>query len=118
MLNKHIALRTCIGTGEKKNKKEMIRLVKLASGEIVVDLKGKEKGRGASLSMSMEAFDMAIKKNALNRALRIEKRMSEDEVIKLRNEFDIALNEKLLRGNNKKISLKVSKEDFKKIIEN
>jgi predicted RNA-binding protein YlxR (DUF448 family) len=118
MLNKHIALRTCIGTGEKKDKKEMIRLVKLASGAIVVDLKGKEKGRGASLSLSMDAFDMAIKKNAIQRALKIEKKMTEEEVSKLRNEFEIALNEKLLRGNNKKISLKVSKEEFKKIVEN
>ena len=112
---KHIAWRTCIATGEKKDKKDMIRLVKLPSYEVVVDLKGKEKGRGANLSMNMEAFELAIKKGAIERTLKLNKKLSFKQVDKLRKEFENAINEKQMRRGSEKITLKISKEEFGKI---
>lgn len=112
---KHIALRTCIGTGEKKDKREMIRLVKLSDSTVVIDLKGKEKGRGANISSNIEAFDFALKKKAIERALKLNKKLNEQEVVILRQSFIDAINNKQLRQGSNKISLKISKEDFNKI---
>ena len=44
---KKVPLRQCIGCGEMKNKKEMVRILKTAEGEIVLDATGKKNGRGA-----------------------------------------------------------------------
>ena len=112
---KRVAIRTCIATGEKKDKKEMIRLVRLADGSIAVDLKGKIKGRGASLSASIDALETALKKKAIERALKLERKLTNDEVIKLKEEFASALNERELRYGKKRVEVKISKEEFGKI---
>ena len=39
--------RTCMGCNQKKNKKELIRIVKNKNNEISVDRTGKKEGRGA-----------------------------------------------------------------------
>ena len=44
---KKLPNRTCIGCGEQKAKKELIRIVKNQAGEIKVDKTGKLPGRGA-----------------------------------------------------------------------
>ena len=112
---KHVAWRTCIATGEKKDKREMIRLVKQANGVVVVDQKGKEKGRGASICMDMGMFDIAVKKKAIERALRLGRKLSEQEVIDIRVAFQAAINERQLRKGENKVSLKISKSEFDKI---
>jgi len=112
---KHVALRTCIATGEKKDKKDLIRLVKLVSGEVIIDLKGKGKGRGANIIPTVEAFDMAIGKGAIERALKLNKKFSKDERDNLRKNFLEAINERLLRNGSKKVSYRISKEEFDKI---
>ena len=73
MAIRHVPIRTCIATGEKRPKNEMIRLVRIDSGEVVIDLKGKEKGRGANLTQTLEAFDLAVKKKIITKALKLEK---------------------------------------------
>ena len=57
---KKIPLRQCIGCGEMKSKKEMIRVIKTAEGEILLDATGRKNGRGAYLCPSMECFKKAI----------------------------------------------------------
>jgi len=111
----HVAWRTCIGTGEKKDKREMLRLVRRADGSVVVDLKGKERGRGANISQSLDAFDQAIKKKALNRALKLDKPLKADDLSKLRTDFETALTEKALRKGKKSVTMKISKQEFVKI---
>ena len=54
--------RQCIGCGEMKNKKEMIRILKTPEGEFVVDATGRKNGRGAYIGPSMDCFKMAIPK--------------------------------------------------------
>ena len=43
---KKIPLRQCVGCGEMKGKKEMLRVLKTPEGEICLDTTGKKNGRG------------------------------------------------------------------------
>ena len=47
MSTKKVPLRQCIGCGEMKNKREMIRILKTESEGIVLDATGRKNGRGA-----------------------------------------------------------------------
>ena len=68
---KKIPLRQCIGCGEMKSKKEMIRLIKTAEGEILLDATGRKNGRGAYLCPSMECFKKAVKGRGLERSFKM-----------------------------------------------
>ena len=67
--NKKIPLRKCVATGEMLPKKAMIRVVRSKEGEVSVDSTGKKSGRGAYVSKSEEAVELARKKNILERQL-------------------------------------------------
>ena len=64
-------LRQCIGCGEMKNKKEMVRILKTAEGEIVLDATGKKNGRGAYICPSMDCFRKAKKSRGLDRSFKM-----------------------------------------------
>lgn len=68
---KKIPLRQCIGCGEMKSKKEMIRVIKTAEGEILLDTTGRKNGRGAYLCPSMECFKKAVKGRGLERSFKM-----------------------------------------------
>ena len=51
----------CLGCGEMKPKKELIRVVKSPEGEISLDFKGKAAGRGAYICRSTECLEKARK---------------------------------------------------------
>ena len=68
---KKIPLRQCIGCGEMKSKKEMIRVIKTAEGEILLDATGRKNGRGAYLCPSMECFNKAVKGRGLERSFKM-----------------------------------------------
>lgn len=51
----------CLGCGEMKPKKELIRVVKSPEGEISLDFTGKKSGRGAYICRNGECFDKARK---------------------------------------------------------
>ena len=68
---KKIPLRQCIGGGEMKSKKEMIRVIKTAEGEILLDATGRKNGRGAYLCPSMECFKKAVKGRGLERSFKM-----------------------------------------------
>ena len=61
MKPRKIPLRMCLGCGEMKPKKELIRAVKSNEGEISLDLTGKKNGRGAYICRSAECFRLARK---------------------------------------------------------
>ena len=69
MVNKKIPLRRCIATGEQCAKKDLIRIVRNKEGEVFIDLQGRQNGRGAYLKATLEAVEIARKKNSLGRAL-------------------------------------------------
>ena len=68
---KKIPLRQCIGCGEMKSKKEMMRVSKTAEGEILLDATGRKNGRGAYLCPSMECFKKAVKGRGLERSFKM-----------------------------------------------
>ncbi|MBQ2946396.1 MAG: YlxR family protein [Bacilli bacterium] len=69
---KKIPMRSCVVTGEKLPKKELIRVVRTPEGNVVVDESGKANGRGAYLKKSIETFDKASKSKILNKKLEVE----------------------------------------------
>lgn len=71
MSTKKIPLRQCIGCGEMKSKKEMIRILKTDTGEIVLDATGRRNGRGAYLCPDMECFKKAVKSRGIERSFRM-----------------------------------------------
>ena len=106
---KHIAMRTCIATGEKKDKRQMLRLVCGLEGTVEIDIKGKMKGTGANISKDINALDIAIKKGSIERALRLKRKLSEEEVDNLKKDFLKVLDEIEFRSGNKKVTIKVAK---------
>ncbi len=65
-------MRRCLATNESFPKKDLLRIVRTPEGEVKVDLSGKLNGKGAYISKSMEALELAKKKKVLNRALEVE----------------------------------------------
>ena len=70
MSTKKIPLRQCIGCGEMKSKKEMLRVLKTSEDEIVLDATGRKNGRGAYLCPSMDCFKKAVKNKGLERSFK------------------------------------------------
>ena len=61
MKTKKIPLRMCLGCGEMKPKRELIRVVKNKDGELFLDITGKQNGRGAYICKNAECFAKAKK---------------------------------------------------------
>ena len=65
---KSVPMRTCIACRELKPKKEMLRVVKNAAGEISVDPTGKVAGRGAYICSAEACRKKLGDKKLLNKA--------------------------------------------------
>lgn len=81
MTGKKIPMRQCIGCGEMKPKKDMIRILKVTDKtagedgmgekeEIILDATGRKNGRGAYICMSGECLKKAIKGKGLERSFK------------------------------------------------
>ncbi|MBU0904645.1 MAG: YlxR family protein [Planococcaceae bacterium] len=68
---KKIPLRKCVATNEMFPKKEMIRIVRSKEGEVSVDTTGKKSGRGAYVSKSVKAVEVAKKRKVLESQLEV-----------------------------------------------
>ncbi len=68
MQPKKIPVRRCSGCGEGKPKKELVRIVRTAQGEISLDLTGKKSGRGAYICPNAECLTKARKAKRLERS--------------------------------------------------
>ena len=71
MSMKKVPLRQCFGCQEMKSKKEMIRVIKTAEDEIMLDATGRKNGRGAYLCPSMECLKKAVKGKGLERSFKM-----------------------------------------------
>lgn len=69
---KKIPMRLCLATNQPFPKKEMFRIVRTPEGEVKIDLVGKMNGRGAYISKSLEAIEIAKSKKILDKKLEIE----------------------------------------------
>ncbi len=83
---KKTPMRQCIGCGEMKSKREMMRVLKTAQGSIELDTTGRKNGRGAYLCMEKECLVKAGKNKGLERSFKMN---IPDEIYeKLEKEFE------------------------------
>ena len=82
---KHKPQRTCVACREIKDKRELIRVVRTPTGQIVLDPTGKANGRGAYLCRSSNCLEIGLQKGRLARALKAT--LSMEEVQALQTEF-------------------------------
>ena len=68
MQKKKLPMRMCTGCGEMKPKKELIRVVHSAEGEISLDKTGKKSGRGAYICNNPECLKKARKAKRFEKA--------------------------------------------------
>lgn len=71
MKEKKLPQRKCLGCGEMKDKKELIRVVRSPEGNVSIDKTGKKPGRGAYVCPSRECVTCAIAERRLEKALSI-----------------------------------------------
>ena len=85
MKTKKIPTRICVGCGEAKEKRSMIRGVKNADHEIGLDETGKKNGRGAYICKNQACLERALKNKGLERSLKTS--MPQEVVITLQEEM-------------------------------
>ena len=68
-MQKKIPQRQCMGCRERKNKRDMIRVVRETSGKVSLDFSGKLNGRGAYVCPDPECLKKARKAKSLDRSL-------------------------------------------------
>lgn len=83
---KKIPLRQCVGCNQMGNKKEMIRVIKTAEDEIVLDTTGRKNGRGAYVCANRDCLDKALKHKGLERSLKTS--IPDAVIASLMKEFD------------------------------
>lgn len=66
---KKVPQRTCMGCQAKKEKRELVRIVRSPEGEILVDMTGKKPGRGAYICPDLECLNKVVKSKRLERSL-------------------------------------------------
>lgn len=64
-----IPQRMCVGCRGKRNKRELIRIVRTPEGKVLVDKTGKKSGRGAYICNDPQCLTKAIKSKSLEKAL-------------------------------------------------
>jgi len=77
--------RTCIGCGEARDKRDLVRLVRTTEGSVEVDPSGKANGRGAYVCDSESCFEDAITRKRVSSALKT--KVKDDDVDQLKKDF-------------------------------
>lgn len=70
-MQKKIPQRQCMGCRERKNKRDMIRVVRAPSGTVSLDFSGNAQGRGAYICPDPECLKKALRSKSLDRALEV-----------------------------------------------
>ena len=71
MAIRKIPLRRCIGCNTSKDKRELIRVVRNAEGEISIDTTGKKPGRGAYICKDKNCLKLARKGKKIDKAFEV-----------------------------------------------
>ncbi len=72
MPQRHIPQRTCVACRSERPKREMVRIVRAPDGAVSVDPTGKRSGRGAYLCLQPDCWHAALKRHAIDKALKTE----------------------------------------------
>ena len=70
-MSKKIPLRQCVGCNEMKSKKDLLRVIKIAEDEVLLDTTGRLNGRGAYLCKNADCLKRAIKQKGIERSLKM-----------------------------------------------
>ena len=70
-MQKKIPMRQCMGCRERREKRQMIRVVRCTDGTVSLDFSGKLNGRGAYICPNLECLKKAQKSKALDRSLEV-----------------------------------------------
>ena len=68
---KKVPMRQCVGCGQMKSKREMMRVLKTAENGFVLDAAGKMNGRGAYICRCRSCMEAAIKNRGLERSFKM-----------------------------------------------
>ncbi|RRR71555.1 MAG: YlxR family protein [Candidatus Viridilinea halotolerans] len=75
---KHVPQRMCVACRQNDAKRGLVRLVRDGDGRVAVDATGRRNGRGAYLCPDPQCWDVAVRRRALERALRLERLHPDD----------------------------------------
>jgi predicted RNA-binding protein YlxR (DUF448 family) len=67
---RHVPQRTCVACRRVRDKRDLVRLVCTAGGDIEVDSTGKKEGRGAYICPDPACWEKALKGKQLESSLR------------------------------------------------
>ncbi len=81
MRAKHVPLRTCVGCRQVRPKRELVRIVHGSDGQIVLDETGKQAGRGAYVCPNPACWEVAFKRERLDKALNSKVPKEEHEIL-------------------------------------
>jgi predicted RNA-binding protein YlxR (DUF448 family) len=70
MKSKKIPHRKCVGCGQMKEKKQLLRVVRTKEEQFLIDETGRLNGRGAYLCIRSSCYEEAIKKKGLERSFK------------------------------------------------
>ena len=70
-MQKKIPQRQCMGCRERKEKRQLIRVVRKTDGSVCVDFSGKVSGRGAYICPDKACLTKALKSKSLERSLEV-----------------------------------------------
>ena len=71
MQQKKIPQRQCMGCRERKEKRELIRVVRAPDVTVSLDFRGKAPGRGAYICPDQACLKKALRSKALDRSLEV-----------------------------------------------
>ncbi|KTR03806.1 YlxR family protein [Curtobacterium sp. 1P10AnD] len=74
-------VRTCIGSRRRAPRSSLLRVVALGDGRVVADPKAVMPGRGAWLTPTVDAYELAVKRRAFRRALRLDREPDTSSVL-------------------------------------
>jgi len=94
--------RTCIVCRQKKDKKELVRIVRTPEGKIVIDYTQKMAGRGAYVCSSIDCIEKIDRKSYIPHSLR--SKIDREVLYELKSE----LMNLLKRGDVKREGLRIS----------
>ena len=69
---KHIPQRTCVGCREVQGKRQLVRVVRQADGQVRLDATGKALGRGAYVHDKLDCWQLALTGGRLAHALKLD----------------------------------------------
>jgi predicted RNA-binding protein YlxR (DUF448 family) len=68
--HRRVPQRTCVACRQVRDKRDLVRVVRLIDGSVVVDPTGKKSGRGAYLCRRQACWELGLKRGILERALK------------------------------------------------